>query len=125
MERADAERAEFDLEHPLAWKVVTQPCRGVSSRRQERSHGLALEARQGVSEQRKRGGVQPLDVVDREHDGGLLRQASQDPHDGEREDALLDEPLGVVEGERGLKRALLAHGKVAQDLVGEGAEEVG
>ncbi|HEX2112545.1 MAG TPA: hypothetical protein VHF67_13445 [Gaiellaceae bacterium] len=66
MKRADAKRAELDLQHPLGWKVAAEPRWHISSRRHERGHGLALETRHGVREQCERRSVQPLNVVDGE-----------------------------------------------------------
>ena len=126
VERTDAERPERDRHEPLFRNASSHPGGNLVARRQDRCHRLQLETSHREAKHRHRRRIEPLHVVDGEHDPLVGGKHSQGVQEGEGDDALVRRrPLGVRERERGLERPSLRPWKLRQDLADILADQVG
>ena len=108
VERTDAERPERDRHEPLFRNASSHPGGNLVARRQDRCHRLQLETSHREAKHRHRRRIEPLHVVDCEHDPLVGGKHSQGVQEGEGDHALVcRRPLGVRERERGLERPSL------------------
>jgi hypothetical protein len=81
VQRPEAERPDRDPEQPLLRKrpLETERWSAVSlgSLREEQRDPLVTKAAHGEFDERRRRGVEPLDVVDRDQDVGFPRERAQ------------------------------------------------
>ena len=130
MERANAERRKLDDSESPGRQSLLEPRRRRTAGGKDDHDRLRLEARQREPQHRRRRLVEPLDVVDREHEPlcGCQRrsQAAQGVEKRERNDALIRRStIGLREGERGFERPPLGARKVSQDPVDDTPDEIG
>ncbi len=130
VQRANAERRELDGLEPAGGYSLLKPRRSHTASGQDDHDRLALEARQRESQHRRGWLVEPLDVVDGEHEPVRGRhrgsQAAEGVEKRERDDAFVRRcTVGIREGEGGFERAPLRPWQLRQDLVDNAPDQVG
>lgn len=121
MQGAEAERAERNAVDELFVERVLdfggRPPRLDAPRDDERKR-LVSEAPSHVGEERPRGGVKPLDVVDCDRDMPVARQDLQGPEERRRDCALVRRlAVGILQQESDAECAPLRWGKLGERLL--------
>ena len=128
MEGADAERS--DLERPSVVdterrlqlrrpRVVGEPSR------EQKTHVGFVEPPQRERQRTRRGRIEPLNVVDRDHERLASTQSLECAADGHGERAAVDGiARGLLDEERDLERTTPWWAQVRQDIVEDSVEQV-
>ena len=91
----------------------------------QRADALPLEPCEGEPDGTERGGIEPLEVVDRETERVARSEGSQRREERSRDCSFVGLPFRVAEQQRALERPALDRGQGREHLVDDVSEEIG
>ena len=126
VERGDREWSQFDvLDQEVALEGSDRrPVELRRAHREETSHGLSPEPAQRELHHRRRGSIEPLEVVDRAHDLRFAGESAQEREESGADDAPLGRPCGGDAEERGVETHPLRLGQSREELVRHVGEQI-
>jgi hypothetical protein len=122
VERSRAQAAELEAPHVV--EQSSHPVRVHDPPGEEECDSVVLQAPSGVREDRGRGGVEPLDIVDDDHQRAFLGERAKCGQEGDAEGASVSRLRALFEQERHPKRASLRIGDSVEDVVEDRLEEI-
>ena len=122
VERSRAQAAELEAPHVV--EKPRYPVRVHDPPGEEECDPVVLQAPPGVREDRGRRGVEPLDIVDDDHERAFLGERAKHGEECDAERASVSRLRALFEQERHPKRASLRIGNSVEDVVEDGLEEI-
>ena len=111
MHRADAQTLDRDRRQPVGRVRSNEPARHLATDGDERGDALPLEPCEGEPDGTERGGIEPLDVVDRETERVGRSEGSQRREERSRDGSFVGLPFRVAEQQRVLECPALDRGE--------------
>ena len=125
MHCADAERCELDDFETLFGERSPKPLRRSVASRQDHGDRARFDAWQREPQHRRRRFVEPLHVVDGQHETTCLSEPAERTEKPEGNDALVNgRTTGFREGECRLERPALRARQLGQDLVDDTSDQI-
>ncbi len=110
---------------PVGRVRSNEPARHLATDGDSEADGLPLEPCEGEPDGTERGGIEPLEVVDRETERVARSEGSQRREERSRDGSFVGLPCRVAEQQRALERPALDRRQGREHLVDDVSEEIG